>query len=170
MEAHQHELIYFRARRENTAADSFCCDSPLVFAFHPAFIFHKDAALHEHEKGNRSGKWRKNTTFLDLLEETGLLQPKCVTDDHTWLLRSVSDPTRRECWSQAGQRTVRTERTGWRTSRASIPFWLTLTQECNPPNVFVRLSVGGRKLWLLLFILLGPPEPWEKSDFTRIYG
>lgn len=114
---------------------------------------------------NRSGKWRKNTTFLDLLKETGLLQPKCVTDDHTWLLRSVSDPTRRECWSQAGQRTVRTERTGWRTSRASIPFWLTLTQECNPPNVFVRLSVGGRKLWLLLFILLAPPRALRKIGF-----
>lgn len=173
-------MLPFRPRRGNCCWRLFFAAlvnqrADAVFAFHPAFIFHKDTAPHEHVQGNRRGE----KTFLDQLKETYFLQPKSdrLTDDHAWLLRSVSDPTRRECWSQGGQRTVRTQRTGWRTKRVSIPsrltFTSTVTQQmylsvCQREDgsqdrepgliIFMVSSYRGQKLWLLLFIPFGTQE------------
>ena len=91
---------------------------------------------------------QKGGGLLDQLKETGFLEPEsdCLTDDNAWLLRSVSDPTCRECWSREGQWTVRTERKGQggQAERAN-PSQPTLTHAVAAANLFVCLSEGGRK-------------------------
>lgn len=91
------------------------------------------------------GEKKKKTCLRSAERETGFCQPKSdrLTDDHAWLLRSVSDPTRRECWSSEGQWSVRTERTGWRTSKASILFPADFNSHCNSGKS-ICLSVRGK--------------------------
>ena len=64
-----------------------------------------------------------------------------------WWPRAASSlsqwPRRRQRWSQEGQWTVRTERTGWRTSRASIPSRADINTHCNS-GTSICLSVRGR--------------------------
>lgn len=98
-------------------------------------------------------------------------------------------PRRRQRWSQEGQWTVRTGRTGWRTSRASIPSQPTVThtgtrhiylsvcqkedgsQDCEPGLIiFMVSSRRGQKLWLVLFIPFGTQEPWENEISLELMG
>lgn len=105
--------LYFLLRW-STGADA-------ALAFHPTFPQGRCSLRVGQQKEGAGGENRKKR-FLDGLKETHFLQPKCdrLTDDHAWLLHSVSDPTRRESWSQEGRRTVRTDTTGWRTERGEL--------------------------------------------------
>lgn len=127
---------------------------------------------------------KRGKNLLDQLKETDFLQPKpdYLTDDHAWLLRSVTDPTHRESWSQEGQWTVRTERTGWNTSRASIPSPLTLTlqleqiylsvcqqedgsQDCEPRLIIFMVSSQEVKNFGCFCLFPLAPQSFEKMRF-----
>lgn len=188
--------MFFRARRGNCCWCFFFFFAVLVnwsgccFCFPSSIHFSQGhcsawACVGQQMEGGE----KKNQQ--DQLKETGFLQPKSdrLTDDHAWLLRSVSDPACRESWSKEGQSTVRTERTGWRSSRASVPSRLTLTHTVTTANLFVCLSEGGWKpgLWSRTDYLYGQepqrsetlaafvysiwhPRALRKLDFTWIYG
>lgn len=137
-------MLRYRARRGN-AAGAFCCASQLermLFLLPIQLSFFTRTLLCVSTcRATKGGK-----KLLHQLKETGFLQPKSdrLTDDHAWLLRSVSDPhtqaalvTGRSVDCENGQK-----QDGGQVERA---FPLGLTQTVTPAHLFVCLSEGGWK-------------------------
>lgn len=104
-------------------------------------------------------------------------RPDEVTNEHAWLLRSVTDPPHA---GRAGHRkgSGLWEQDGRQVGRAFFPRltlqlqqlylsvcqWEDGSQDCERRLIiFMVSSHRGQKLWLLLFIPFGTLEPWENE-------